>query len=383
MARRRNARRSGGGRLTIGAVTAVALIAVGGGLLALRNAETGQLGVEPTADDALGGVIRILGAPGRGLADGLDRLGQMWTATDRVKQLERENAELRAWRGLALALAERNERYEQLLKMPAASMGGALTPNAGVAARLVLDAGGPFRRTLLANAGADLGVKRGYIAVNENGLVGRVVSVGASTARVLLLDDYNARVPVMGQTSRVRAIMVGEPGGSAPLEGMLHLTQPKLGPIVAAGSTLREGEAVVTSGDGGVFPGGLLVGYARRDNASQWRVDLAVAKSGIDMVRIIPFAQPTPPEAAPVNDAGPPPPPPSAREIAAGSGVALAPPPPVRLLPSAQVRAPAARAPPPPPNADDEVDGAPAADDTPAAPPPAPAPARPPGAPPG
>ncbi len=380
MARRRNARRSGGGPLTIGAVTAVALIAVGGGLLALRNAETGQLGVEPAADDALGGVIRILGAPGRGLADGLDRLGQMWTATDRVKQLERENAELRAWRGLALALAERNERYEQLLKMPAASLGGALTPNAGVAARLVLDAGGPFRRTLLANAGADLGVKRGYIAVNENGLVGRVVSVGASTARVLLLDDYNARVPVMGQTSRVRAIMVGEPGGSAPLEGMLHLTQPKLGPIVAAGSTLREGEAVVTSGDGGVFPGGLLVGYARRDGASQWRVDLAVAKSGIDMVRIIPFAQPTPPEAAPVNDAGPPPPPPSAREIAAGSGVALAPPP-VRLLPPAQVRAPAARAPPPPPNADDEVDGAPAADDTPAAPPPAPAPARPPGAP--
>jgi rod shape-determining protein MreC len=382
MARRRHARRSGGGRLTIGAVTAVALIAVGGGLLALRNAETGQLGVEPAADDALSVAIRTLGAPGRGLADGFDRLGQMWAATDRVKQLERENAELRAWRGLALALAERNERYEQLLKMSPDSMGGALMPNAGVAARLVLDAGGPFRRTLLANAGADLGVKRGFIAVNENGLVGRVVSVGAATARVLLLDDYNARVPVMGQTSRVRAIMVGEPGGSAPLEGMLHLTQPKLGPIVAAGSTLREGEAIVTSGDGGVFPGGLLVGYARRDGASQWRVDLAVAKSGIDMVRIIPFAQPAPPEAAPVEDAGPPPPPPSAREIAAGSGAVMAPPPPVRLLPPAQVRAPAARAPTPqPPSADDEVDGAPAADDTPAAPPPAPA--RPPGAPPG
>jgi rod shape-determining protein MreC len=361
MARRRSSRRAGGGRLTIGALVAVGLIAASGGLLALRNGETGQIGVEPAADDALSVTLRALGAPGRSLADGVERFGAMWSATDRVKELERENAELRAWRGMAQALAERNERYEALLKIPPSGLGRQLAPDAGIAARLVIDVGGPFRRTLLANAGADHGIQRGYIAVNENGLVGRVVSVGAQSARVLMLDDYNARVPVMGQTSRVRAIMVGEPGGSAPLDGLVQLTQPKLGPIVAAGASLREGEAIVTSGDGGVFPGGLMVGYAHRDGAGAWRVELAAAKSGIDVVRILPFALPQAPEAAPVADSGPPLPPPSAREIAGAAS-----PPPVAARP-APARAPIARTPIAPPAAE-EVDGVPDAE-APTAPP--------------
>ena len=69
-----------------------------------------------------------------------------------------------------------------------------------------VDSEAAFVRTLLANAGADHGVRVGYIAVNENGLVGRVVSVGRRSARVLMLDDYNSRIPVMGEASRVRAV---------------------------------------------------------------------------------------------------------------------------------------------------------------------------------
>ena len=48
------------------------------------------------------------------------------------------------------------------------------------------------------------------LAVNENGLVGRVVSVGQHSSRVLMLDDYNSRIPVMGESSRVRAVLAGQ-----------------------------------------------------------------------------------------------------------------------------------------------------------------------------
>ena len=74
-------------------------------------------------------------------------------------------------------LAERNARYEALLRMPPDAFGEGADIENSIAAQLVLDSGGPFTRTLVANAGDAHGVRVGYIALNENGLIGRVVSV--------------------------------------------------------------------------------------------------------------------------------------------------------------------------------------------------------------
>jgi rod shape-determining protein MreC len=170
----------------------------------------------------------------------------------------------------------------------------------------VLDSGGPFVRTLVANAGGDHGVHVGFIAVNENGLIGRVVSVGRRSARVLMLDDYNSRIPVMGEASRVRAVLAGQ--ATRPPELVLHpyqLQSPRLDHIVGA-QNLREGERVITSGDGGLFPRGIPVGNARRDPDGQWRVAVAASQRPIDFVRLIPFTGVEAPEDEPVADEGPP-----------------------------------------------------------------------------
>jgi rod shape-determining protein MreC len=169
---------------------------------------------------------------------------------------------------------------------------------------LVLDSGGPFTRTLVANAGSDHGVEVGYIALNENGLVGRVVSVGRRSSRVLMLDDYNSRIPVMGEASRVRAVLAGQ--ATQPpqlLTRPFELETPRLDFIVGAES-LREGERMVTTGDGGVFPRGLPVGVARRSSDGQWRVALAASRQPIDFVRLIPFIGAERPEAAPATEGG-------------------------------------------------------------------------------
>ncbi|MBU6373106.1 MAG: rod shape-determining protein MreC [Alphaproteobacteria bacterium] len=362
MARRRSGRRGAGGfRLTVGALVAVGLACAAWALLALRNPTTGQVGPEAAVDDALAGSVGAAQESMDGAATLSGRLTSMWTAAGRVKELERENAELREWKALALALAERNARYESLLKMAPGAGGPSATPDVGVTARLVLDVGGPFRRTLLANAGADQGVKSGFVAVNENGLVGRVVSVGRTSARVLLLDDYNSRIPVMGQTSRVRAILVGDPGGTPALEGLIRLSQPKLQNVVGL-TAPREGEMIVTSGDGGLFPAGLPVGRATVGRDGAWRVKLGAASAPVDYVRLTPYAPVTPPEAAPVADPGPPPPPASTREVP------VAP----RPFVAAPAATPARAAPPPPRPTPDDVDAPPAppAAVTPAAAPP-------------
>jgi len=374
VARRRSLiRRSPGFRVNRGALLA-------GGLIVAALTMVGlQIGVEePTrvlaaeGDDMSASVGQVATAPARGLEHIVRRVGGMWDAAAQVERLQRENAELRAWRTMAEQLAERNARYEALLGMPDNALGEGASPEDTIAAQLVLDAGGPFRRTLVANAGADHGVQAGYVVFNENGLIGRVVSVGRRSSRVLLIDDDSSRVPVMGASSRVRAVLVGDAGRRPQLATEpFALRPPRLDYIVGAHS-LRDGEPLVTSGDGGVFPRGMPVGQARLAQDGAWRVTLLASRGSIDFVRIMPYTPIEAPETDLVAQAnGIPPAPPlafsgPASPLASASSVAA----PSRPTAQAAV-APSDRAfvPPsaPPPAATTEVDEPPPTPDAPGA----------------
>jgi rod shape-determining protein MreC len=277
---------------------------VAAGFLMWRDGATGTRGA---VDDVMVESARVGEGPFAAIGQFFDRVGDSWNAAAKVEALEKENQQLRQWREQALMLSERMDRYEALLKMPKEAFGAGIDSAGIVSARLVLDVASPFKRTLLANAGADHGVKEGYIVVNENGLVGRVVTVGQRSSRVLLLDDYNARVPVMGIQSRMRAMLSGDASDTPSLEtGRVDVAPARLDHrVVGVDNPLRVGERIVTSGDGGLYPRGLLVGFAMHDGEGAWRVDLAISKSAIDFVRIIPFAPLAPPETALIDDEGP------------------------------------------------------------------------------
>jgi rod shape-determining protein MreC len=347
VARRRSGfRRTGAGRklapgVILGVVIAVAAI---GGVI-YQSGQQGGSSVQQAGDDTAAGAGRVATGPARASEGFFGRLGGMWNAAGRIEELEDENRDLRAWRDLAERLAERNARYEALLRMPEDAFGAGADIENSIAAQLVLDSGGPFTRTLVANAGGDHGVRVGFIAVNENGLIGRVVSVGNRSARVLMLDDFTSRIPVMGEASRVRAVLAGQ--ATRPPELItrpFQMQAPMLDFIVGAQS-LREGERVITSGDGGLYPRGIPVGVARRDRDGQWRVALAAAQQPIDFVRILPYigiAQPedTAPESAP------PPPNTGGSSVADISNETMAPapsyqPPPPPPRPRAQTTSPA------------------------------------------
>lgn len=309
MARRRSStRRAGGGkRVPAGVALGVVLIIGAVALIGTQAGRTPQTEVAmQTGDDGAAAAGRVATGPARASEGFFDRLFGGWNAAARIEELEAENRELQAWRDLAERLAERNARYEALLRMPADSFGEGADLEHSIAAQLVLDSGGPFMRTLVANAGALHGVRVGYIAVNENGLVGRVVSVGQHSSRVLMLDDYNSRIPVMGDASRVRAVLAGQAARRPELSLYPYQLQaPRMDFIVGAQS-LREGERVITSGDGGLYPRGLQVGVARRERDGSWRVALAAAQQPIDFVRIIPFVPVDPPETTADPNATPP-----------------------------------------------------------------------------
>jgi rod shape-determining protein MreC len=136
--------------------------------------------------------------------------------------------------------------------------------------------------------------------------------------------------------------------------------------------SLRDGEPLVTSGDGGVFPRGMPVGQARLAQDGAWRVTLLASRGSIDFVRIMPYTPIEAPETDLVAQAnGIPPAPPlafsgPASPLASASSVAA----PSRPTAQAAV-APSDRAfvPPsaPPPAATTEVDEPPPAPDAPGA----------------
>jgi rod shape-determining protein MreC len=319
-------RRAGGGwRVSPAAILAVLFVVGAIALIATRAGQAGQVAMQ-AGDDGASAAGRVATGPFRAGENLFDRIGAMWQATARIEELEDENRDLLAWKALAERLAERNARYEALLRMPADNFGEGADIDSAIAAQLVLDSGGPFTRTLVANAGSDHGVHVGYIAINENGLVGRVVSVGRRSSRVLMLDDYNSRIPVMGEASRVRAVLAGQATQPPELYTRpFEVESPRLDFIVGAQS-LREGERIVTSGDGGLYPRGVAVGVARHGSDGVWRVALASTRLPIDFVRLVPFVGAPRPEEAPVTDAGPPP---DARSAVASVGREVMPPPPI------------------------------------------------------
>jgi rod shape-determining protein MreC len=181
-----------------------------------------------------------------------------------------------------------------------------------VLGRTILDARGPFSNARLVDAGSARGVNEGNPAVSEHGLVGRVVGVAPDASRILLLTDVESRTPVLLPRTNGRAILAGD-GGPSPTLAFLRTHE-----------ALREGDRVLTSGDGGVFPRGLPVGSVVRSYDGVWRVALDADAAPIDMVQILlfeDFSQLTPPadlapRALPSTATAPPPPPPVATQPA-------------------------------------------------------------------
>jgi rod shape-determining protein MreC len=185
------------------------------------------------------------------------------------RQLRREIQRLRAWRDVARDLERENAQLRALNSVR-------LSPRMGFATgEVVADSGGPFGRSVLVNIGAEDGVQDGAAAVDGAGLVGRVVGVGDRTARVLLLTDFDSRVPVKVLPSGLRAVLTGD-ATAAPRIAFLSEAE-----------AVAIGDQIVTSGDGGVFPPDLDVGVVAALGERAARARLAADYQRLEFVRIL------------------------------------------------------------------------------------------------
>ncbi|WP_420860486.1 rod shape-determining protein MreC [Algirhabdus cladophorae] len=188
---------------------------------------------------------------------------------DQNQELRRELQQMKAWKEAALQLEQENARLLDLNKVR-------LDPQFTFVTGVVLaDSGSPFRQSLLLNVGRRDGILDGWATMDGIGLVGRISGLGENTARVLLLTDTASRIPITIQPSGQKAILSGDNTAAPPVE---FLDNP---------DAVRPGDSVITSGDGGVFPAGLLVGHIAQGPDRRLRVRLSADYQRLEFLRVL------------------------------------------------------------------------------------------------
>lgn len=201
-----------------------------------------------------------------GLIEGFQSYARL---AEQNQELRRELQQMKAWREAALQLEQENA---QLLDLNNVRLDARLSFVTGV---VLADSGSPFRQSVLLNVGARDGLVDGWAAMDGLGLVGRISGVGDQTSRVILLTDSNSRIPITIQPSGQTGLLRGDNTAQPPLEFIENTDE------------VRPGDRVVSSGDGGLFPAGLLVGEVVRGPDRRLRVRLAADYGRLEFLRVL------------------------------------------------------------------------------------------------
>ncbi|HEV2334417.1 MAG TPA: rod shape-determining protein MreC [Stellaceae bacterium] len=259
-------------RATIQRATPPLLILLSAAIVILGKADQTMFETLRTnlTDDAAP-VLDVLSRPLGAAASVVDWARGIVTMYQDNVRLTRENERLLQWQQIALKLTADNGELRGLLK--------SVPDNAVsyVTARVIANSGGGYVRTVMVNGGADRGLARGQAAITGDGLVGRLTEVGRRAARVLLITDLNSRIPVVIESSHASAVLAGDNSGHPRL---LYVSEP---------NTLKIGDRILTSGDGGIFPPGLPVGVVAALGPGEARVEPYVELSRLGYVLIVDY----------------------------------------------------------------------------------------------
>src|SRR5579862_9371325 len=117
-----------------------------------------------------------------------------------------------------------------------------------VAAQVIGTSGSDFSRVIYIDRGEDYHIERDMAVMTADGIVGKVLEVYPSVAKVLLINDQTSGVGVILGDSRLQGVLVGTANGEVALNGIM------------SDEEVPGGEKVLTSGGDQIFPKGLPVG---------------------------------------------------------------------------------------------------------------------------
>ncbi|MDH3394145.1 MAG: rod shape-determining protein MreC [Desulfobulbaceae bacterium] len=201
--------------------------------------------------------LELLGKAQSGITATTDFFSSIWDGYFALVDVHEENLrlreELRKFKAINNEYREAvasNVRLSKLLDLKES------LPSPTLTARIIGKDPSLWFKTVIIDRGSSDGVKQGMPVVTIEGIVGQIMSSSPHYAKVLLATDPNSAIDVIVQNTRVQGIIKGN-----GKEYQLH--------YVLKNWKIDKGEAIVTSGLGGVFPKGLPVGTVTKVTESR------------------------------------------------------------------------------------------------------------------
>ena len=163
--------------------------------------------------------------------------GDYWDAARQNGELKRERKAMLQRMIEAKAINLENQQLKAALQLRQHT-GGTIA-----AGRIVGSSFNSPRRFAILSAGSSDGVREGMPVRAAEGLVGRIIDVGALSSRVLLVSDRTSIVPARLLRSGIPVIAQGRGDGTVDVR-----------PLEVGRNPFRPGDLIITSGTGGLYP---------------------------------------------------------------------------------------------------------------------------------
>ena len=162
------------------------------------------------------------------------------------RMLKQKMAELQAETHTMKEMRLANERLRQLLQFREKNS------SSMVGAEVIGQDPSSWFKSVTIDKGERDGLKQGMAVVSPTGIIGQILKTAPHYATVLLITDYNSAIDSIVQRTRAKAIVEGKGENRCQLKYLLRTEE------------VAVGDAVVTSGLGGNFPKGLMLGEIKK-----------------------------------------------------------------------------------------------------------------------
>ena len=144
-----------------------------------------------------------------------------------------------------------------------------------VTAKILSQSNFSFSHSMILSAGLENNISINSPVIYKNQLVGYISDVGNKSSRVRLITDINSKIPVLVLDKNIKFIMSGDNNN--------YLKLLNFGNI----NLLENGDEVYTSGDGGMYPKGLMVGKVIKKSKNQLVIEPSLTIGKLDYLQII------------------------------------------------------------------------------------------------
>ena len=197
--------------------------------------------------EAIAPVSKTLSNIGGATGSAGSEISAYFNAASKNAALQREVEQNRIEILEARALKQENERLKRLLKLDEE------VPDSIAMARLISSTASSSRRIATLGVGSSSGLEPGQPVRSPEGLVGRIVETGPTTARVLLVSDGKNVTPVQRASDSLPAFATGRGDGTVDIQ-----------PINIGTNPFKGGDLFITSGSGGLYSPGIPVAVVIR-----------------------------------------------------------------------------------------------------------------------